>query len=391
MEIIQQLLWSDRQKRQMTGAVIGALIGFLLLLGSVQFYQDFQRLLQGEGSDGQYVQVNKQVNLFNTLGVAAGFTKEEIADLEAQPFVISMGEFVSNQFKVNAGSPNLGFSTEMFFEALPDEYLDVQESRFKWENGQSELPIILSRDYLALYNFGFAPSQGLPQFTQKTIRRVPFRVRISGPGGTSSFQGKVVGFSDRINSILVPISFMEWANARFGVGGDDKPVSRLMLKVDNPLSKEFQEYLKENQLELSTGRMIGGQVATMVNIIAGLFLLLGLLIVVLSVLVFVQNFRLLIAQSKEDIRLLLQLGYRQGHVLGVLFRRQLILLGGIFVVSLILLTIGHYLMAGWLEGQGFDLNPWLHWVVWLVAIGSLSLLVWLNRSVLQKNIASLAR
>ena len=142
--------------------------------------------------------------MFNTLGARSTFTDEEIEDLRSQDFIEAVGVFVSNQFKVNASSQMLGFYTELFFESVPDEFIDVSNSRWQWSKGDPEIPVILSRDYLALYNFGFAPSQGLPQFTPNTISKVSMDVNISGNGLRKTFQGRIIGFSDRINSILVP-------------------------------------------------------------------------------------------------------------------------------------------------------------------------------------------
>ena len=158
----------------------------------------------------------------------------------------------------------LGFYTELFFESIPDEFVDVSNSRWQWSKGENEIPIILSRDYLALYNFGFAPSQGLPQFTPNTIGKLSMDVNISGNGLTQNFQGRIIGFSDRINSILVPQSFMNWANENFGE--TQKPQSSsLILKTNNPYSPELNDYLEQNKYEVSSGRLIGGQLTTLTS------------------------------------------------------------------------------------------------------------------------------
>lgn len=44
-------------------------------------------------------------------------------------------------------------------------------------------------------------------------------VRLSGRGRTERMKGRIVGFSNRLNTILVPQAFMEWANATLGDGG----------------------------------------------------------------------------------------------------------------------------------------------------------------------------
>lgn len=48
-------------------------------------------------------------------------------------------------------------------------------------------------------------------------------VRLSGRGRTERMKGRIVGFSNRLNTILVPQAFMEWANATLGDGGQTAP------------------------------------------------------------------------------------------------------------------------------------------------------------------------
>ena len=369
METIERLLLRGQSRWLLPGAALGALIGLLLLLAAVQLYVDFQRLMANDQSGGKhFIQVNKQVNIFNTLGVSAGFAADEIEEIRGEPFVRSVGVFESNEFRVSASSSMLGFYTELFFEALPAEYLDIDAGEFDWEEGDEELPIIMSRDYLALYNFGFAPSQGLPQFTPNTIRRVSFDIRITGKGQRRTFRGRIAGFSDRINSILVPLPFLQWANERYG-SGERQPPSRLILEVDNPASEEVQAFVREKNLEMSTGRLIGGQFVTMLRLVTALLLFIGLLIFVLSILIFALNFQLMIAQANRQLRLLLELGYRRDTLADLLVRR----LGRLFLsvggLTLLALFLFHWLFASWMKGQGFELGRGLHWLVWILAIG----------------------
>ncbi|MCB0675540.1 MAG: hypothetical protein KDC30_02555, partial [Saprospiraceae bacterium] len=77
METIERLLLRGQSRWLLPGAALGALIGLLLLLAAVQLYVDFQRLMANDQSGGKhFIQVNKQVNIFNTLGVSAGFAAD---------------------------------------------------------------------------------------------------------------------------------------------------------------------------------------------------------------------------------------------------------------------------------------------------------------------------
>ncbi len=368
MKIINKLLWSGKKKWQIAGSLLGAFIGLLLLLGSLQIYFDLQHLLgsEVEGNE-QYAIINKHVNLFNTLGVRSTFTDEEIADIQAQHFVRSVGRFTPNQFRVSASSSLLGFYTELFFESIPTELIDIDTNNFQWEKGQKELPIILSKDYLALYNFGFAPSQGLPQFTESTIGRVSVDINIKGRTGGETFQGRIIGFSDRINSILVPQSFMIWANDNYGTD-TKQTASRLIVHTTSASTDDLSKYLKTKGFELSSGRMLGGQLGTILKLITGTIVLIGFIILLLSIAVFALNFQLIISQASQDIQMLLHLGYHPKQVSLMLIRNMGILFGLIFLGSLFVLFIGRYIFVAWASSQGIILTYGLHWVVILVAI-----------------------
>ncbi len=388
MQILNQLLWSGKNKWQIIGAAVGAFIGLFLLLSALQLYFDLQRLIKGDSSTEQFVLINKKVNLFNTLGARSTFTNEEIEDLRNQDFIEAVGVFVSNQFKVNASSQMLGFYTELFFESVPDEFIDVSNSRWQWSKGNNEVPVILSRDYLALYNFGFAPSQGLPQFTPNTISKVSMDVNISGNGLRKTFKGRIIGFSDRINSILVPQSFMTWANENFGE--TQKPQSsRIILKTNNPYSSELNDFLEKNKYEVSSGRLIGGQLTTLLRNIISIVAVIGVIIVLLSVLIFILNFQLIISQSKEDIRLLLQLGYKTKQISKVLTHNLAYLFVGVLVSTMIGLFFSRLWFVSWFSNQGFNIPGSLHFGVYIAIVIFSASFIMLNVQNIRKNVSRL--
>ena len=278
-----------------------------------------------------------------------------------------VGVFTANRFKVSASSSMVGFRTALFFEAVEEDFLDVPLDKFYWKEGKNDIPVIISRDYLALYNFGFAPSQGLPPITQNTITKVPVDVTISGRGRTKTFKGKIVGFSDRFNSVLVPQSFMDWANKNYG-STPSKTISRLILKTANPYSKELQTFLSGKNYEVSRGKLIGGQFEILLKLVLGLIAFIGLVLVFLSILLLLLQFELLITHANKDIALLLQLGYQPKRISDFLSKRMLLVFGGVLLAALVLLVIIHFLVANWLNTQSIIIPRMIHWIVALVAL-----------------------
>lgn len=387
-QILGKILWKGKSKWLMLGAAIGALVGLFLLLSTLQFYFDVQNLLRGDANPSdQFVQINKKVNLFNTLGVKAGFSEEEISELKSQEFIESVGKFSANDFRVGASSDMLGFYTELFFEAVPADFLDVKEPSFRWSEGQNTIPVLISKDYLALYNFGFAPSQGLPQLTPATISKLNMDITVSGQGKKQNFTGKIVGFSDRINSILVPAVFLEWANSNFGT--EPGLASRLILKVQNPMSKDFQSFLKEKGYEVSAGRLIGSQFGVLLKVVLGVLWVMGLLILALSMLVFTLNFQLLIAQSRPEIRLLLETGHFPKQISGLLTKRFSFQFAAIILVVFAALIALRSWQVVYFEKQGFELKAGLDSLVWMVGLGFSSLLLLLNIGNIRRAVAKL--
>jgi len=391
MNILDRLLWSGSKKRQIIGASVGAFIGLLLLLGALQVYIDLQRLLayQSGSEDGeQFLIINKKVKLNNTFGVSSSFSEEDIAKISAQSFIEEVGLFTSNQYKVNGSSSMLGLYTELFFEAVPDKFVDVDPSIFSWREGQLDLPIIMSRDYLALYNFGFAPSQGLPQFTASTISRLKMNISIKGRAKGTSLTGRIVGFSDRINSILVPQTFMDWANQNYATEVVQKS-SRLILSTENAYSEKLTKFLQDNKYEMSSGRLIGGQLSGLLKIAVGVIVLIGLLILILSVALFVMNFRLIIAQAKTDIQLLLQLGYQSNSLSGNLIRYLGLLFGGIFLASILFVYLSRWIFKSWMGAQGFLLQGSVHWLIPVLALVFVILFFLYNAMSIKRNVEKL--
>jgi hypothetical protein len=385
---LTKILWKNANKWQLAGAMIGVFLGFALLMSAIQFYFDVQQLLHGGTGDGnQFVQINKKVNIFNTLGAKSVFSAAEIQQIEAQPFVQKAGAFEANQFEAGAYSDMLGFYTELFFESVPPTFLDVDEPAFRWSEGQKELPILMSKEYLALYNFGFAPGRGLPQLTPSTIERFSLDVKISGNGQTATFKGKVVGFSDRINSILIPNEFMAWANGQFANG--DAAASKLILQVDNPMSREFQSFLKEKGYEVSAGKLIGGQFGVLFNIVMAVIATFGTMILLLAILVFSLNFQVLIARASKEIGLLLQIGYPSKTISHLLDKKfSALFLATVAMVFVLVFSLRTW-MVQYFENQGFNLSKGLNLWVWLAGLFLTALLLFFHIASTRRSISNM--
>ena len=214
--LVWKLLRQHISVGQLAGFFLANLFGMMIVLLSVQFYRDVLPVFT-EGDSfmkKDYIIATKKIS---TLGSFAGksntFSKDEIKDLKAQPFTKGVGAFTPSLFKVSAGlgmqEAGIRLSTEMFFESVPDEYVDVSLDKWHFDEDTRIIPIIVPRNYLNLYNFGFAQSRSLPKLSEGLMSLVQMDIMMRGNGRVEQYKGNIVGFSNRLNTILVPQSFMD--------------------------------------------------------------------------------------------------------------------------------------------------------------------------------------
>lgn len=345
-------------------AFISSIIGITLLLLSVQIHSIWNQLNKGYES---YVVINKPVNILSTFGFPANFLESEIKELESKTYIKQVGAFQSNDFRVSLGSNRLGFRTEAFFESVPDEFIDINISN--WENYQlgDVVPIILSSDYLALYNFGFAPSQGLPQFTPSTISKVNLDLSIQGNGNYSNLKGKIVGFSSRINSIIVPEIFLVDANKKYG-NSANQSISRLILEVDHPDARPLIEFCKEKGYELNIKKAFGEEFSKLIQKGILLIVIIGLLVMILTILIFYLTYRLIIEERMNDFRILFTQGYTS-RSLAQPFERYFIKMAvGSLLISVLINYIILFFISKKVNELGFDISSYLSLNTWIFTI-----------------------
>ena len=237
----------------MAGFALANLLGMTIVIVAVQFFFDVRPLFQeGDGLlSPTRIVVAKRISSLRTLTrKPPTFTQQDIDDIAQQPFVKRVDPFVSSQFQVEAslGVESMGatFSTEMFFEAVPDACIDIDRSLWVDPLDSDTLPIILPKNYLNLYNFGYAGARGMPTFSEGIVSKMPIHLTLYGATEEWQKWGKVVGFSKRLNTILVPLSFMQRAN-RTLTGTLEPPPSRLIITVNNPADERIATFLTVNR------------------------------------------------------------------------------------------------------------------------------------------------
>lgn len=358
--MIQNLLPGKHGKLQLWIVMFGSFVGLSLVMVSTQLYFDFKNFLTVKSDllSAQFITVNKKVNVLNTLlNSKLTFSQEEINALSNMPQVKQVAGFVSNRFRLKTSIQFAGqqLYSDLFFESVPDAYLDLQPNSWEWDSVEGIIPIILPADYLNLYNFGFAPGQGLPQLTPDMISLATLQIQINGAGKERNFKGKIAGFSNRINSILVPLDFMLYANQNFSDASEPEP-SRLIVASENPADPAFIKYFDEQGYELNNELLKNSKMQSLMRIILSIVLFLSAIIIALSLTGFVQFSRLLINKKEYEIRILYYLGYTHRFIASKYLYFYLRITGIVFILSLLSLFVVQYFFGDWMTHKGFELE-----------------------------------
>lgn len=316
-KIQQKLLLSKTKPAQLIVSLFGAFLGLVIVMAGFQIYQNIQTLMvQKDMLGGDFIVINKRIGILNTIsGTTPSFLEGEKAELTNLKGIDKIGEFTAGNFKslmemdpkmVEIAGP--GLRTDMFFESVPDEFVDIESDNWKWKQGEP-IPIIIPSDYIKLYNMAFAQSQGLPVIPESIIKTVPFKIRLRGQGKEEMLDGRIAGFSQRINSILVPQSFLKWGNENFGDGKTKNP-SRLILHTNDPASPALLKFIQDKGYELNEEKLKASKMNGILQIILGIVAFIGALIVTLALLGFMQYNQLLAYRSAYEIQTLHWLGFK---------------------------------------------------------------------------------
>lgn len=315
MNLIWKLLRRHISAGQLAGFFLANLLGMLTVLLSVQFYEDILPAFGGEDSfiKNTYIILSKQIAAGSSLrGEAQTFTDADIADIAGQRFARSVGRFTASQYQVYAslsmGGSQMG--TSMFFESVPDDFVDVEWPPLR----EGEVPIILPRSYLALYNFGFAQSQSLPKLSEGVVSMIQLDLRLRGEGGAErQLKGRVVGFSTRLNTVLVPASFMQTSNEELAPSAEPQP-TRVIIDVKNPADDAIATFVQEHGYELEDNSLEAGRTTYFLKIVAGIVMAVGLLISALSFYILMLSIFLLVQKNSDKLQNLLLIGYSPARV-----------------------------------------------------------------------------
>ena len=157
MNLVWKLLRQHISIPQFIGFFFANLFGMFIVLLGFQFYNDVLPVFTSQDSfmKADYLIVSKKIGAANAIsGNSNTFNASEIDDINAQNFTKKAGKFTSTEYKVDANMGVNGQSilnSELFFESVPDGFVDVPLQDWTYTEGSKEVPIILPRTYINMY------------------------------------------------------------------------------------------------------------------------------------------------------------------------------------------------------------------------------------------------
>ncbi len=383
MSLLFKLLRQNVSLMQLSGFLLVNLIGGVIVLFGVQAYVDFRTLSEKENKlmSSSCIVITKPVSVFSTAASALGgrqaFSKKEIEELDALASVASVGEFRTSRFEVYAQlniAEGHRVGTDLFLDAVPDEFVEREFETIgldlsQWSAGIDDdtIPMLLPRNYLNLYNYGFAASKGLPLLSDKLLSKFPMKLRVRTKSGYRYYNAKLCGLTTNINTILVPWNFINEANDNFAA--DEKmPSARLIIATDASKSDDsLLQYIDEQ------GYVIEGDSShvRLQNFIYGLLFVvigIGFTFSIVAFFMLVVSIMLLIEKNKEKIINLFSMGYPAKRIAAIY---QLLSLGAdvlVWVVAAVAATFIYPLFAELMADASPGFVSASLWGIWLVAL-----------------------
>jgi len=310
--MLRKLLFRQQNKRQLVIAIIGAFLGMTFLLTSIHYLIKVNEF--GEGADilgPNTIIVQKKVSNSNTLKLAkTDFSRRELELLRQEPFILKVQPVVTNNFDVSfeTADPLVPrFRSDVFIQTVDPDFLDVKSSKWHWKPGDTVVPMIMPRDFLVMLNT-FMSASDMPQVSDDLAKDINFKFTLSNETEKEWINVRIIGFTNEVSSMLVPESFMSWANDKYGVD-DNERITQVMISGKEGEFGLVEEMLKTKHLESKNAQMVVGRLKSMVGTLILVVLGISIIAVFVSGLVLIQYLQLLLSKNEYEVRTLLRLGY----------------------------------------------------------------------------------
>lgn len=369
--LFKSIFGKQMQFSRLLLASIGFILGLSIVLSTSDLYIKVNQILDPSTSGSTYLMLNKKVGLGNLFG-STGISDKQIKQLKAHPSVQDISKVNSTKFGtwLDIDLMGQGLQTEIFFESFPDRFISDKPTGFKWRKGDKTVPVIIPKDFINLYNFGYALSRGLPQISPQLAKQLQGKIIIGKRNHFKKFDLKIISFNDQIPTVIVPDSFMQYANSKFANVDKDEEKGRLVIKVDGAKSKGLDRLISKLGLETKKEPLDKDQIKIILKAVTVILLLIGTAFMLLSIINIILIYSLIISESKQEMRILIQLGYTPKMLYDFFAKRFYSMFIGQIVASLMIYGIILYIIHSFTSNLGHELNifEWPSLLIGLVLI-----------------------
>lgn len=297
-------------------ASLGYTIGMVIILQCFNLYLKFSLL---DAVHGNYISINKEIKFGTLKESQASFSKEEVEDMSKQPFVKKIGTYGHARFNTKVILKQYKLHTLSPLESVPDEFIDCElphkwrRYHKKWDPDNKVIPVIVSRDLFNMINLSFTFQQGLPQVSEEIAMALQGDLTIWEGDKVIKRKVQIVGFTDRISSILVPESFLNWANKEL-LDSEEQFATRVIMETTNSSSAEFEAYMKAHNYGISLDDLNRQKLMSALYLIISIIASVGAIFMALTMALIIAQLSNIVLGAKEELQLLLQMGYSRSKI-----------------------------------------------------------------------------
>jgi hypothetical protein len=217
----------------------------------------------------------------------------------------------------------------------------------------------------------------LPQISKNTVKLFGFSITIRGNNNETTYKGNIIGFSDRISSMLVPKRFLDFANNKYGAPGlgTENTTYRIITAIKPNELSNFQAFLLENNYETNQELLRNGKFVGLMYLFISVIFIIGLIITINAFTGFILYFHLLIYRSRNDIDSLLRLGYSHAKLVRNYLSRITLIILPLVVLALGGLLLSQYYLAELLFKYNFEIPRNIHLYSVFAMLGVTAILV----------------
>lgn len=354
----------------------GLFIAFMLVLTCLQLYENANRLFGNKSNESNYwLTFSKKITPDN-IGrkELIGFNSQDIEGIKKWEEVQSVYPFTANEFKASAnGGDFIPFYTDLYFEGVDIEAIDVPLNAKDFQLKDNEIPIVISREYLNLYNYGFALNQGLPQISEDFAKKIEVKINIVINKENKTYTGKLVGLSDRIHSVLVPKPFLDSLNQVEKPQLSQQPhyYNRVLVKVKDSSDENLITNMKKHGYESNQENLRSAKIKAKLYLLLNVIAILGIFIFLLCLYIIVSLIKIQFLEKQEEVSIKNSLGYSPRKMVSNLSKQFSIHILIVLIFCLLCISIGQYFLAQSTISNGVlsnYINPWIFVAVLIIPV-----------------------